>query len=74
MNGRDYTIYQDGRAAAGNGAGLSDCPHGGRDGVLWRQGLRSWLADNDPDGSGRPPAQETTLYNAPGGSISSRRL
>jgi hypothetical protein len=72
MNKRDYAIYQDGRTAAAHGSGLSDCPHGGRDGILWRQGLRSWLDENEQDGRGRPLAQKTTLQDAPGGSISIR--
>jgi hypothetical protein len=72
MNKRDTAIYDEGMEAAGKGAGLSDCPYGGRDGILWRQGLRSWLTDNDPDGSGRPLAQKTTRYDGPGGSISTR--
>ena len=68
MNRRDYTIYMLGYHDAGRGAGLSDSPHGGRDGDLWRDGVRSWLDahgdETDETGSGRPPAQKTTLQDA----------
>jgi hypothetical protein len=82
MNARDYRLHLDGREAAARGAGLSDSPHGGRDGDLWRGGVRSWLDEHpDPDGdetdetgSGRPPAQKTTLYDGPGRAISTRPL
>lgn len=51
MNQRDYRLHLDGREAASRGAGLSDSPYGGRDGDLWRGGVRSWLdAHPDPDG------------------------
>lgn len=78
MNARDYRLHLDGREAAACGAGLSDSPHGGRDGDLWRGGVRSWLDEHgdetDPDGDGRPPAQETTLQDALQGTISNRPL
>jgi len=74
MNRRDYRLHLDGREAAARGAGLSDSPHGGRDGDLWRGGVRSWLDENDQDGDGRPPAQKTTLQDAPQGAISTRPI
>jgi len=78
MNRRDYTIYMLGYHDAGRGAGLSDSPHGGRDGDLWRDGVRSWLDahgdETDETGSGRPPAQKTTLYDGRGAAISTAPL
>ena len=78
MNQREYRLHLDGREAAARGAGLSDSPHGGPDGDLWRGGVRSWLDEHgdeyDQDGGGRPPAQEKTLLEAPGGAISARPL
>ena len=57
MNARDYRIHLDGKEAAARGAGLSDSPHGGKDGDLWRGGVRSWLDERgDLD-----PAPATTL-------------
>jgi hypothetical protein len=61
MNRRDYLLHVAGRQAAASGAGLSDAPYGGRDGDLWRGGVRSWLDENgkeDPDAIGdlRPQA------------------
>jgi len=50
MNARDYRIHLDGYAAAARGSGLSDSPHGGRDGDLWRGGVRSWLDEHDDQG------------------------
>jgi hypothetical protein len=50
MNQNDYAIYQEGMAAASRGAGLSDSPYGGREGLLWRQGVRAWLDEHDQDG------------------------
>ena len=47
MNQRDYRIYQAGREAAAGGAGLSDDPYGGRDGALWRRGVRDWLDEQE---------------------------
>jgi hypothetical protein len=86
MNQRDYAIYHEGRAAAANGAGLSDSPHGGRDGILWRQGARAWLNENDQAGE-KTKAPKKKIIQAyadrngippgqddTGGSISSRRL
>jgi hypothetical protein len=69
MNQRDYRLYLDGREAAAAGKGLSDSPHGGTDGDLWRRGVRSWLdehldSDQAPDpenGTRRPPTEKTTL-------------
>ena len=54
MNQRDYRLHLDGREAAARGAGLSDSPHGGRDGDLWRGGVRSWLDEHGdkPDQDG----------------------
>jgi len=82
MNRRDYALFCEGRWHAENGRGLSDSPYGGRDGDLWRGGVRSWLDEhpdpdgdeNDPDGRGRPPAQKTALQDAPGRAISTRPL
>lgn len=67
MNARDYRLHLDGREAAARGAGLSDSPHGGRDGDLWRGGVRSWL-DEHPD------PEKTTAQDAPGRAISTRPL
>jgi hypothetical protein len=74
MNARDYRLHLDGREAAARGSGLSDSPYGGRDGDLWRGGIRSWLDENDQDSNGRPPAQETALQDGSGVAISTRRL
>ena len=49
MNRRDYQVYQTGREAAAGGAGLSDDPHGGRDGDLWRRGVADWLDEHGDD-------------------------
>ena len=48
MNQRDYKIHMEGQAAAAKGAGLSDSPYGGQDGVLWRGGASAWM-DAHPD-------------------------
>lgn len=75
MNRRDYTIYMHGYHDAARGAGLSDAPYGGTDGFLWRRGVATWLDEHgDETGSGRPPAQKTTLYDGPGRAISTRPL
>jgi hypothetical protein len=74
MNRRDYAIFQDGRTAAAHGSGLSDSPHGGRDGDLWRQGVQAWLDENDQDGRGRPRPEKHRPQNAPGRAISIRPL
>jgi len=78
MNRRDYTIYMLGYQAAAGGAGLSDSPHGGRDGDLWRGGVRSWLDEHgdetDPAAAGRPPAQKTTLQDDLQGANSTRPI
>lgn len=74
MNARNYRLYLDGREAAARGAGLSDSPHGGRDGDLWRDGVRSWLAEHgdetgDLDAAG-PDPEKTTAQDALQGAIS----
>jgi hypothetical protein len=46
MNARDYRLHTEGREAAAGGDGLSDSPYGGRDGDLWRGGVRSWLDEH----------------------------
>jgi len=78
MNRRDYALFCEGRLHAENGHGLSGSPYGGRDGDLWRSGVRSWLDEHgdetDPDGDGRPPAQETTAQNDAQGAISTRPI
>jgi hypothetical protein len=78
MNRRDYTIYMLGYNDAARGAGLSDSPYGGAAGFLWRRGVATWLDEHgdetDETGSGRPPAQKTTLYDGPGLAISNRPL
>jgi len=82
MNARDYRLHLDGREAAARGAGLSDSPHGGRDGDLWRGGVRSWLDEHpDPDGdetgaldAAGPDPEKTTAQDAPGRAISTRPL
>ena len=74
MNQRDYRLHLDGYTAAATGSGLSDSPHGGRDGFLWRGGAQAWLDENDPDGSGRPQTQETALQDGSGVAISTRPL
>ena len=43
MNSRAYRLFLEGRKAAKAGAGLSDSPHGGMDGDLWRAGVRDVL-------------------------------
>lgn len=43
MTRRDYRLYLEGYQAAAHGSGLSDSPYGGKDGDLWRRGVRSWL-------------------------------
>ena len=84
MNRRDYRLHLDGYAAAAHGSGLSGSPHGGRDGGLWRSGVRTWLDEHgdetgdqapDPE-SGRfgSPARKTALDVAPGAAILTRRL
>ena len=82
MNRRDYDLFREGRWHAENGRGLSDSPHGGRDGDLWRGGVRSWLDEHpDPDGdetgdldaAGLDP-EKTTAQDAPGLAISTRPL
>ena len=78
MNARDYRLHLDGYQAAARGAGLSDSPHGGRDGDLWRGGVRSWLDEHpDPDGDetgdldqAGPDPEKTTAQDAPQGAIS----
>lgn len=47
MNQRDYQLYLEGYHAAAHGSGLSDDPHGGRDGDLWRRGVKSWLDEQN---------------------------
>ena len=84
MNARDYRLHLDGREAAARGAGLSDSPHGGRDGDLWRGGVRTWLDEHgDETGDQAPdpascsfgsPAEKTTRYVAPGLAISTRPI
>ena len=81
MNRRDYALYQEGETAAAHGAGLSDSPHGGRDGLLWRSGVRTWLDAHDVDPGPDPapgrfgsPARETALDVGPGVAISTRPL
>ena len=62
MNARDYRIHLDGKEAAARGAGLSDSPHGGKDGELWRGGVRSWLdehGDLDPAPATALPESQT---------------
>ena len=74
MNRRDYQLHLDGRQAAGGGAGLSDSPYGGRDGDLWRSGVRSWLDETgDLDAAGPDLAQNPT-QDGPGQAISTPRL
>jgi hypothetical protein len=74
MNSLDYAMFLQGREAAARGAGLSDSPHGGSDGDLWRAGVRSWLDEHgdetDQDGSGRLSDQAPALQDAPGPAIS----
>jgi len=70
MNARDYRIYCSGREAAARGAGLSDSPHGGSDGDLWRDGVRSWLDEHGDEtgelyAAGLDP-EKTTLKDGPG--------
>ena len=59
MNQRDYRLYLDGRHAAADGSGISGSPYGGRDGDLWRSGVRTWLDEHGDEtsgtDSGRPP-------------------
>jgi len=78
MNARDYRLHLDGREAAARGAGLSDSPHGGRDGDLWRGGVRSWLDEhgdeNDATRAELDPAQKTALQDGPGRAISTRPI
>lgn len=62
MNARDYRLHLDGKEAAARGAGLSDSPHGGRDGDLWRGGVRAWLdehGDHDRPAATTPPGSQT---------------
>ena len=78
MNARDYRLHLDGREAAARGAGLSDSPYGGRDGDLWRGGVRSWL-DEHGDETGNldaagPDPEKTTAQDAPGQAISTRPI
>jgi len=56
MNRRDYAIFREGYEAGRRGAGLSDSPHGGRDGGLWRQGLAAFL-DAEEHGTEERTAQ-----------------
>ena len=51
MNRRDYGIFREGYEAARRGAGLSDAPHGGRDGDLWRRGLAAALDEEEAHGT-----------------------
>jgi len=81
MNARDYRLHLDGRQAAARGSGLSDSPHGGRDGDLWRSGVATWLDEHDGDPGPDPapgcfgsPTAETALDVAPGQAISTRPL
>jgi hypothetical protein len=78
MNRRDYILYLDGREAAAAGSGLSDSPHGGRDGDLWRGGVRSWLDEHgdetDETRPGRPPARKTALQDGSGCVFSTRPI
>jgi hypothetical protein len=53
MNRREYQLHLDGYQAAAHGAGLSDSPHGGADGFIWRQGVSAWLDENGPAGGSR---------------------
>ena len=64
MNQREYHLYLDGRQAAAGGAGLSDSPHGGIDGDLWRSGVRSWLDDHGNEGGA---ARSVDLQDRTGG-------
>ena len=78
MNRRDYALFCEGRWHAENGRGLSDSPHGGRDGDLWRGGVRSWL-DEHGDETGNldaagPDPEKTTAQDAPGQAISTRPI
>lgn len=49
MNMKDYQVHLEGYAAAALGSGLSDAPHGGRRGDLWRGGVRVWLDEHEAD-------------------------
>jgi hypothetical protein len=74
MNAKDYRLHLDGYQAAATGSGLSDSPHGGRDGVLWRGGVQAWLDENDQAADGRPQTQKTALQDGPGVAIPARPL
>jgi hypothetical protein len=53
MNQRAYAVYSDGYQAAARGAGVSDSPHGGMDGVLWREGVWVWMRERDERDAGK---------------------
>jgi hypothetical protein len=66
------------RSGTARGAGLSDSPYGGRDGDLWRGGVRSWLDEHrdetgDLDAAGLDP-EKTTAQDVTGRPISTRVL
>ena len=64
MNRRDYHLHLDGYAAAARGAGLSDSPHGGSDGDLWRGGVRSWLDEHGNETGALDQAAREELFKA----------
>jgi len=62
MSWRDYALFLEGRNAAAQGAGLSGAPYAGRDGDLWRDGVRAWLKQHAGDDEREP---ETSGAQAP---------
>ena len=72
MNRRDYRLHLDGYQAAARGAGLSDSPHGGTDGDLWRGGVREWLDQHGDEPEPAPGRFGSPAQDAPGVAIGRR--